>query len=923
VVDEGRAVRLGSGRQAALLIRLILSAGEVVSRDELVDALWGERPPATAANALQVQVHALRKRLGRERIVTTGPGYRLVVDAAEIDRDRFEQLVARGRVELGTGDAEAAAATFRAALESWRGTALADVAYERFAQAEIARLEELRLVAVEERIEADLALARHDELVPELTALVSAQPARERLYGQLMLALYRSGRQVEALDVYRRARTALQDELGLEPGPELQELQQAILRQDAALRVEPAEVRERRRLPAVQTALVGRRREVEELGALLRGADVRLVVLTGAGGSGKTRLALQVAHEVADAFVDGVHFVDLAQLREPALLLSTIAHALGIEERADEPLAATVQARLRTRRLLLLLDNFEVVEEAAPLLSELLVTAPGLMLLVTSRTPLLLSGEYEYRVAPLPLADAMRLFAARARAVAPGFRRPSEEAGELAELCRRLDCLPLAIELAAARTREYSPAELLVLLPSALELASDGPRDLPARQRTLRATIDWSHRMLVPEEQTLFARLAVFAGGCAAAASEAICGAGRVALASLVARNLLYERRGVDGGPRFLMLATVREFALERLEELGDRDRLRRRFAEYYTAEAETLRRRPNSAETAWPRLEEEHDNLRAAIGWCREAGEVALELRLVAALGRFWYFRGHLREGQVRLDAALQHGEGAPATLRADAFAQAARLALGLGEYDRVKACAEESLALSRSLGDRHRIAEALDLLGNGVRYEGDLEGARSLHERSAAMYRELGDDRGLANTLGNLGYVALIDGDYEQATVLSEESAVLFGRIGSPQSMTLPLVNQALAALLQERHEEALSRYRRSLVLALEADYPVALVYSLEGLAAVFAATRQEERAATLLGAAQAVSEASGALLEPFEREIHERTLSAAADALGEPAFSAAFSTGRQFAPAAAAAYALDDLRIAPAPVPERRSV
>ena len=569
VVAGSAAVELASGKQVALLGCLLIARGEVVSRDRLIDALWGERPPAAAVNALQVHVHGLRRRLGAERIEREGPGYRLCLERGELDLERFELLVARGRSELAGGEADAAASTFREALGLWRGPAYEDVRYEAFALAEVARLEELRLAALEDRIEADLELGRHRDLVPELEALVSEHPSRERLCGQLMLALYRCDRQAAALEVFRRVRQAMRDELGLEPGPALQELQRAILQQDAALAVEPAELRARRHLPAPEPPLVGRDEELAELAALLSG-DSRLVTLTGAGGIGKTRLALQTGHVLAEGFADGVYFVDLSHLADPEMVPEAIAGVLGLATKRDEPPAAALRAFLGGRETLLLLDNFEVVDAAAPLVSGLLRAAPGLVVLATSRAPLRLSGEHQYRVEPLPLADAVRLFAARAGAVAPSFRRPGEGDDEVALLCRRLDCLPLAIELAAARTRDYAPGELLELVPGSLELAGEGARDLPSRQRTLRSTIDWSYRLLAVEEQALFARLAVFAGGFAGASAAAVCGAGREALASLVAASLVHERVDADGTVRWFMLETVREYALELLEETGE-----------------------------------------------------------------------------------------------------------------------------------------------------------------------------------------------------------------------------------------------------------------------------------------------------------------------------------------------------------------
>jgi predicted ATPase/DNA-binding SARP family transcriptional activator len=900
VLDEGRPVALGSGRQPLLLACLLLGAGEVVSRDRLIEALWGERPQKTARNALQVQVHALRKRLGQERITTEGPGYRLRVEPGELDLERFERLVAQGRSLFAAGDAEAGAASLREALALWRGPAFADVAYEAFAQADIVRLEELRLAALEERIEADLALGRHLELVPELEALVADQPLRERLHGQLMLALYRSGRQTDALGAFRRFRRSQQEELGLEPGPELHELQQAILRQDAVLRVEPPELRTRRHLPAPQTPLVGRRRELEEVGALLRGT-ARLLTLTGAGGSGKTRLALRVAHDLAFAFPDGVYFVDLAHLRDPALVPTTIAHALELDERGDEQVAETLERHLQPRRLLLLLDNFEVVDAAAPLLGALLQSAHELSLLVTSRTPLRLSGEHEYRVPPLPPAEAVQLFAARARAVAPSFRRASEESQELAEICRRVDFLPLAIELAAARTREYSPAEMLELLPGALDLAAGGARDLPDRQRTLRAAIDWSHALLDADDQALLARLAVFEGGCTTPAATAVCSAQRAKLASLVASSLLQERVGGDGNLRFSTLETVQEYALEQLLARGEADELRRRHATYFAELAESHGAEPPAE------IELEHDNLRAAIDWSHETGAVELELRLVAALGLFWAVHDHLREGRQRIETALRAPDG-PAPLRARILGCGSWIALRLGDYEGAERLAAASLDVYRSLDDEPGIAAALNRLGAAVSGQGDVVRAMALQTESAAIYRRLGDDRMLAVLLSNLGYRRLVLGQREEARLLCEEALSLARRIGDPAGLPLPLVNLGLTQLSEGRYDEASRCFQEGLRVAHELGFVVYATHALNGLAAVAVTTGNAEHATTIAAAADATARASGLSLEPFEQSIHDRTIEAAKLTLDEDAFSAAWATGQGLSIAEAAAQALD---------------
>jgi predicted ATPase/DNA-binding SARP family transcriptional activator len=896
IADGSGAARLASGKQTALLACLLIARGEVVSRDRLIDALWGERAPAAAVNALQVHVHALRQRLAPGRIERAGPGYRLRVEPDELDAEQFELLVARGRSELVRGEADAAASSFREALELWRGQAYEDVRYEAFAQAEVARLEELRLLALEDRIESDLVLGRHSQLVAELEALVSEHASRERLCGQLMVALYRGNRQAEALEVFQRARRAMRDELGLDPSPALRELQRAILEQDPALAAEPAELRARRHLPAPATPLVGRGAELTELAALLRDGS-RLVTLTGAGGIGKTRLALQAGHDLAGAFADGVHFVDLSHLTDPELVSGTIAGVLGLPSQRDEPPAAALREFLGGRRTLLLLDNFEVVDAAAPLVSELLRAAPGLVVLATSRAPLRLSGEHQFRVQPLPLPDAVRLFAARAREVAPSFRQPSAEADEVARLCRRLDCLPLAIELAAARTRDYAPHELLDSVPGSLELAAEGARDLPSRQRTLRATIDWSYRLLAPDEQATFARLAVFGGGFAGESAAAVCAAGRPTLASLVRASLLGERFDAGGSIRWFMLETVREYALGLLEELGEGESSRHRHAEHYAELAEALEdEHPASGSgAAWRRLEAEQDNFRAALDWTRASGAVELELRAVGALAYFWATTDHLREGHARIEAALQHGGAAPAPLRAKALAGAALVAHSLGDYERMRRSAEASLELFRQLGDERRTALALNQLGIALSNLGDLDGGIACHEENAAISRRLGDGIRLSAALNNQGYCLLRQGQRERATARFEKGLAVCRQIGHRTGESVMLGNLGLAALLEHRQADALGFFRRALVIDRELDYPEGLIYGVLGVAAALAEGARPPDAAMLLGAAQAAARATAVELEPLELEVEANVKKTLSRALGAEQLAQAQAAGR----------------------------
>ncbi len=547
VVVGGEPRRLGGRKQRSLLALLGVHAGQVVSADRIIEALWPAYDPA-ARKRLQVYVSQLRKALGPAgaAIEWRPEGYVLAVEPDAVDAGRFEALARAGAEAVRAGDPQGAARTLREALELWRGPALDDLASEPFAQIAGARLEELRVAALEDRIEADLALGRAQELVAELEVLVGAQPLRERLRGQLMLALYRCGRQADALEAYRTGRRALLDELGLEPGPELRRLEQAILDHDPALLVEPAALRARRHLPAPATALIGRRAQLDEVVAMLRAPGIRLVTLTGPGGAGKTRLAIQAAAQLADRFEHGIFFVDLAPVEDAGLVAHAIAQAIGVEE---------LREHLRDRRLLLVLDGFEHVDEAAPLVGRLLAGAPALEVLVTSRSPLRLYGEHEYVVPPLEPGEAVALFVERAQAVRRGFAATSA----VDRICAGLGGLPLAIELAAARTRTLSPEEILAGLPAG----------------TLRATLDWSHGLLDARGRELFAALALFAGGFTPEAAHEVCAASSAALPELVDAGL------VTDGARHHMLAPVREYALERLDEAGDADAVRRRHAEW------------------------------------------------------------------------------------------------------------------------------------------------------------------------------------------------------------------------------------------------------------------------------------------------------------------------------------------------------
>ena len=872
VVAAEELIRLGGPKQRAVLALLLLEAGHLVPTERLVEQIW-RGGPGGSARSVQVYVSELRRLLGDAgRIRGEAGGYRLVAADEEIDARQFEHLLAEGRNLLASGNPDAAAKTLREAVALWRGAALADLAYEEFAQIEIGRLEDLRLVALEERIAAELALGRHAGLVAELQAMVAEEPLRERLRTQLMLALYRSGRQPDALAVYHDTRKALLD-LGLEPGSELRELEAAVLRQDATLTVDPPELRARRRLPAPATPLVGRRSEVEDVARLLR-QDARLVTLTGPGGTGKTRVALQAAHELADRFPDGVVFVGLAALRDPELVPTEVAAALGIES-GGRPVAHALASHLRERALLLLIDNFEQVDEAAPALGELLGAAERLRLLVTSRHALRLYGEHEFPVPPLAEDDGVDLFLARARAVHPDFAAN----GAVRELCARLDRLPLAIELAAARARELSPAEMLAALPRRLELAAQGPRDAPERHRALRATIEWSYELLHDAEQTLFARLGIFSGGWTGEAAAAVCEADRAALESLVDQSLLLESDG-----RFSMLETIREYAHERLQAGGDDAATGRRHAQHFLDLAragEQVRRQPG--EIQWmDQLESERDNLRAALAWWLEHDPAAAE-RLVDGAFRFWSSRAYFEEGQLAFERVLRTAQLEPSD-RGRVLAYASSFAFGSRDLVKADALAEESLELQRPLSDDIALARALVLLGTIRTEQGVHAESISLLEEAVKLARRSEFEQVIAFAVNHLAMALVSAGEYERFGPVGREALERARGVGDRYGECSTLGNMGCAALLADDLDEAAARFAEALSLAVEIRDPVGLPSAFEGLAGVAAARRDAERAARLLGAAETFAEARNITLERVSRSARERTDKTLRDALGE---------------------------------------
>ena len=978
-------------KKAAALVKLLaLAPGHRLHREQLMDLLWPELGKKAASNNLRHTLHAARTILtptarshylaSEDESLVLCPGGDVRVDA-----EAFEEAAATARRARDP-------AAYRAALDLYGGELLPEDRYEEWAEGRRKELRQLYLALLIELAGLHEERYEHGLAIEALRKATAKEPTLEEAHASLMRLYALSGRPEQALAQYERLRDTLSRSLGTEPGATTHRLRDEIAagRLSSTPPTGPPPYEEelpgpdRHNLPALRTSFVGREREMVEVKRTL--SMTRLLTLTGAGGSGKTRLAIEVARDLIGTYPAGVWLVELAPLSEPELVAQEVARTLEVQERPGQAPTDTLEEALGDKEMLLVVDNCEhLVAAAAQLLDTLLDSCPRLKVLATSREPLGVGGEVLWQVTSLSLPastdgapnggfsveslmryEAVRLFVDRARLRLPNFQLTQENAGAVARVCRKLDGIPLAIELATARMGALAVEQVAQRLEVSLDVLKGASRTAAPRQQTLRATIDWSHRLLSEAERALFQRLSVFAGGWTLEAAEAVCSGGAIEqedvldlLGGLVDKSLVVAGASTGGTVRYRMLEPIRQYALEKLEESGEADEVQGRHAAFFLAVAEGAE--PELAgpqQSVWvERLEGEHDNLREALSWVLERDEGDLGLRFGGALWRFWIVRGYISEGVRWLESVLASSGPQVTPPRVKVLEGMGWMSQYQGDHERARAIYEEMLKLSRELDDKGNVATALNSLGTVAAQQGDNERAKTLlqenlgvieeleeegnpatplkkfyvfnllgylaineegdyargttlWDESLALAREVGDNHHVGMTLANLGHPALLQGDYERARALSEEALTLAHELGSAGVEIIPtaLINLGLAVLSLGEHDRAMGSFDEALAMSKNLGRKPQVIEALEGMASLAGAVGDASRAAHLWGAAEAAREATDIIaFSPGEWVLHEPHLVAARSRLGEAAWEEALVEGRAMTLEEAAEYAL----------------